>query len=163
MLSDPSSAWTAKANKRVQFGYGLNYLIDTDESGHRRDPPSHGSCAASIGGVSVEADAPIGRGQKRSAQNLPTSNERPSPTALAANFFDSIDPKRSSLEEASINFGVSVRQHQAQMFTSFSQRSICSLRRHSQTAHRQSAIGGPCDRRPREVDRLCATCQPARC
>jgi hypothetical protein len=22
--SDPSSAWTAKANKRVQFGYGLN-------------------------------------------------------------------------------------------------------------------------------------------
>ena len=27
--SDPSSAWTAKANKRVQFGYGLNYMIDT--------------------------------------------------------------------------------------------------------------------------------------
>jgi transposase len=27
--SDPCSAWTAKANKRVQFGYGLNYLIDT--------------------------------------------------------------------------------------------------------------------------------------
>ena len=26
--SDPSSAWTAKANKRVQFGYELNYLID---------------------------------------------------------------------------------------------------------------------------------------
>jgi hypothetical protein len=26
--SDPLSAWTAKANKRVQFGYGLNYLID---------------------------------------------------------------------------------------------------------------------------------------
>lgn len=26
--SDPQSAWTAKANKRVQFGYGLNYLID---------------------------------------------------------------------------------------------------------------------------------------
>ena len=26
--SDPGSAWTAKANKRVQFGYGLNYLID---------------------------------------------------------------------------------------------------------------------------------------
>jgi hypothetical protein len=25
---DPYSAWTAKANKRVQFGYGLNYLID---------------------------------------------------------------------------------------------------------------------------------------
>jgi hypothetical protein len=24
-----TSAWTAKANKRVQFGYGLNYLIDT--------------------------------------------------------------------------------------------------------------------------------------
>ena len=24
----PRSAWTAKANKRVQFGYGLNYLID---------------------------------------------------------------------------------------------------------------------------------------
>jgi len=27
-LSDPCSVWTAKANKRVQFGYGLNYLID---------------------------------------------------------------------------------------------------------------------------------------
>ena len=26
--SDLCSAWTAKANKRVQFGYGLNYLID---------------------------------------------------------------------------------------------------------------------------------------
>ncbi len=26
--SDPCSAWTAKANKRVQFGYGINYLID---------------------------------------------------------------------------------------------------------------------------------------
>jgi hypothetical protein len=30
--SDPSSAWTAKANKRVQFGYGLNYLIDIDHA-----------------------------------------------------------------------------------------------------------------------------------
>ncbi len=30
--SDPSSAWTAKANKRVQFGYGLNYLIDIENS-----------------------------------------------------------------------------------------------------------------------------------
>jgi transposase len=27
---DPCSAWTAKANKRLQFGYGLNYLIDID-------------------------------------------------------------------------------------------------------------------------------------
>jgi hypothetical protein len=26
--SDPQSAWTAKANKRVLFGYGLNYMID---------------------------------------------------------------------------------------------------------------------------------------
>ena len=25
LLSDPCSAWTAKANKRVLFGYGLNY------------------------------------------------------------------------------------------------------------------------------------------
>jgi IS5 family transposase len=31
-LSDPCSAWTAKANKRVQFGYGLNYLIDNDHA-----------------------------------------------------------------------------------------------------------------------------------
>jgi transposase len=30
--SDPCSAWTAKANKRVQFGYGLNYLIDTEHA-----------------------------------------------------------------------------------------------------------------------------------
>lgn len=28
--SDPASAWTAKANKRVQFGYGLNYLTDNE-------------------------------------------------------------------------------------------------------------------------------------
>src|SRR6516225_627755 len=31
-LSDPASAWTAKANKRVQFGYGLNYLIDVENA-----------------------------------------------------------------------------------------------------------------------------------
>jgi transposase len=31
-LSDPQSAWTAKANKRVQFGYGLNYLIDIENA-----------------------------------------------------------------------------------------------------------------------------------
>src|SRR5262249_9805732 len=30
--TDPWSAWTAKANKRVQFGYGLNYLIDTENA-----------------------------------------------------------------------------------------------------------------------------------
>src|SRR6202050_1657874 len=30
--SDPCAAWTAKANKRVQFGYGLNYLIDTENA-----------------------------------------------------------------------------------------------------------------------------------
>ncbi|HIC80212.1 MAG TPA: IS5/IS1182 family transposase, partial [Kiloniellaceae bacterium] len=30
--SDPCSAWTAKANKRVMFGYGLNYLIDTEHA-----------------------------------------------------------------------------------------------------------------------------------
>jgi IS5 family transposase len=30
--SDPCSAWTAKANKRVQFGYGLNYLIDNENA-----------------------------------------------------------------------------------------------------------------------------------
>src|ERR1700746_2012075 len=27
-----ASAWTAKANKRVQFGYGLNYLIDVEHA-----------------------------------------------------------------------------------------------------------------------------------
>src|SRR5262245_23030540 len=30
--SDPASAWTAKADKRVQFGYGLNYLIDVEHA-----------------------------------------------------------------------------------------------------------------------------------
>ena len=30
--SDPVLAWTAKANKRVQFGYGLNYLIDNEHA-----------------------------------------------------------------------------------------------------------------------------------
>ena len=29
---DPCSTWTAKANKRVQFGYGLNYLIDLEHA-----------------------------------------------------------------------------------------------------------------------------------
>jgi hypothetical protein len=28
--TDPCSAWTAKANKRVQFGYGLNYMNRDD-------------------------------------------------------------------------------------------------------------------------------------
>jgi hypothetical protein len=30
--SNPCSAWTAKTNKRVQFGYGLNYLIDIENA-----------------------------------------------------------------------------------------------------------------------------------
>jgi transposase len=30
--TDPCSAWTAKANNRVQFGYGLNYLIDIENA-----------------------------------------------------------------------------------------------------------------------------------
>jgi hypothetical protein len=30
--SDPCAAWTAEANKRVQFGYGLNYLIDIENA-----------------------------------------------------------------------------------------------------------------------------------
>ena len=30
--SDPCLAWTAKANKQVQFGYGLNYLIDIENT-----------------------------------------------------------------------------------------------------------------------------------
>jgi Transposase domain (DUF772) len=30
--SDPCSAWTAKANKRVQFGYRLNYPIDVERA-----------------------------------------------------------------------------------------------------------------------------------
>jgi transposase len=30
--TDPCAAWTAKANKRVQFGYGLNYLIDIENA-----------------------------------------------------------------------------------------------------------------------------------
>jgi hypothetical protein len=29
---DPSSAWTAKANKRAQFAYGLNYRIDINNA-----------------------------------------------------------------------------------------------------------------------------------
>jgi len=87
MLSDPSSAWTAKANKRVQFGYGLNYLIDTDESGHRRDPPSHGSCAASIGGVSVEADAPIWARPKAISPELAHIKRAPEPNSSRRQLF----------------------------------------------------------------------------
>ena len=30
--TDPCAAWTAKATKRVQFGYGLNYLIDIENA-----------------------------------------------------------------------------------------------------------------------------------
>ena len=30
--SNTASAWTAKDNKRVQFGYGLNYLIDNEHA-----------------------------------------------------------------------------------------------------------------------------------
>ncbi len=30
--TDPCSVWTAKANKRVQFGYGLNYMIDVEHA-----------------------------------------------------------------------------------------------------------------------------------
>lgn len=30
--TDPASAWTSKAHKRAQFGYGLNYLIDTEHA-----------------------------------------------------------------------------------------------------------------------------------
>ena len=30
--TDPCSAWTAKANKRVQFGYGLNSMIDIEHA-----------------------------------------------------------------------------------------------------------------------------------
>jgi hypothetical protein len=30
--TDPCSAWTTKANKRVQFGYGLNYMIDVEHA-----------------------------------------------------------------------------------------------------------------------------------
>jgi hypothetical protein len=51
--SDPSSVWTAKANKCVQFGYGLNYLINVEHAiivdveatmqfgGRRCWPPTH--------------------------------------------------------------------------------------------------------------------------
>jgi hypothetical protein len=30
--TDPASAWTSKAHKRAQFGYGLSYLIDTQHA-----------------------------------------------------------------------------------------------------------------------------------
>src|SRR5580704_11526062 len=30
--TDPCSAWTAKANKRGQFGYGLNCMIDVEHA-----------------------------------------------------------------------------------------------------------------------------------
>jgi len=40
-LTNPCSARTAKANKRVQFGYGLNYMIDVEHAHHRESPPIH--------------------------------------------------------------------------------------------------------------------------
>jgi hypothetical protein len=39
---DPCSAWTAKANKRVQFGYGLNYLIDIANARRATIQPGQG-------------------------------------------------------------------------------------------------------------------------
>ena len=47
-LSDPCSAWTAKANKRVLFGYGLNYLIDNEHvlPGRNRRTAAPASSAA---------------------------------------------------------------------------------------------------------------------
>jgi hypothetical protein len=32
LANGPLLAWTAKANKRVQFGYGLNHMIDVEHS-----------------------------------------------------------------------------------------------------------------------------------
>ena len=49
------------------------------------------SCVASVRGVSVEAEALLGRGQKNpSALHLPDQHTNRAPTALAADFFDSI-------------------------------------------------------------------------
>ena len=31
-IASPCAAWTANANKRVQFGYGLNYLVDIENA-----------------------------------------------------------------------------------------------------------------------------------
>ena len=48
------------------------------------------SCVASVGGVSVEADARTGEAKARSAQHLPHQTSGQTTTALAADFFDSI-------------------------------------------------------------------------
>ena len=49
------------------------------------------SGVASIGGVSVEADAHMGEARKpQSAHHLPDQTNSPAPTALPAGFFDSI-------------------------------------------------------------------------
>ena len=58
--SDPCSAWTAKANKRVQFGYGLNYLIDIENAACPWLP-----CARAL-----QADASRYRGRRSRAKRL---------------------------------------------------------------------------------------------
>jgi hypothetical protein len=60
---DPCSAWTAKASRRVQFGYGLNYLINianaiiVDVSQRRRAPTRRSSrqrrCSIAPSGASA--------------------------------------------------------------------------------------------------------------
>ncbi len=69
---DPCSAWTAKANKRVQFGYGLNYLIDLENAvivdveatparTSRRGRSDEGDDQADRGPIGAQAQPACGR------------------------------------------------------------------------------------------------------
>ena len=65
---DPCSAWTAKANKRVQFGYGLNYLIDIEHA------------------VIVDVEATLARTYVPIAMQLPPGTRRPMRLFIATTF-----------------------------------------------------------------------------
>jgi hypothetical protein len=54
------------------------------------------SCVASVGGVSVEADAHRGEDKAPDPTSCSPIINQPSLVALAADFFDSIDPERTS-------------------------------------------------------------------
>ena len=77
--SDPQSAWTAKANKRVQFGYGLNYLAQHSKDAVDRSPLVFDRRAAL---------APV---REQGIENLPFRVRQIAPTHCCR-------PKKGSLE-----------------------------------------------------------------
>ncbi len=60
--TNPRSAWTEKANKRVQFGYGLNYMINI---GHARSMVERTEDALGLKPRRLKAEIAYGPGKLR--------------------------------------------------------------------------------------------------